>query len=397
MAVSLTQTFTADYLVMARSPMIITLKEDSADWNLDSYRYRVAIKAWQGAISSEPLGFVSILVRFPDLNGLGVFDISQVVRDLFYPTEPEDTSIVDKAGSFYIKISYGHYIDGDYFQDGVSGRFMVTNGYAIQQQEINKYEYFLEVNKPGMFMSPVKLIENLKGSSYPSYLNVYIGRNQFNNLRVRYTDEASNTVVWSLPNSPISTQQSIVKVPLIVSLINLLKPFPENIHPVNWFTVELINLSDEAVDTVTVRLVDKAFCDLETDCISYVNRFGVWESIHFLGRRSHSIEQKRDTWNKRIARTTAGGILTYTPGESQEGVFMIEGSNRITVRTGFVNEAINERIQDLMLSPVHFSSALGTSLILETNSIDFQNQSNENLISYQINFRLAGNVIQNIK
>jgi len=54
-------------------------------------------------------------------------------------------------------------------------------------------------------------------------------------------------------------------------------------------------------------------------------------------------------------------------------------------------------VQDLLLSRQHFSFVENQNVLIKTSGLAIRKESDKNLVNYELEFELAGNLIQNIK
>ena len=384
----------AKTLIMMRSPILCVLREGtSATRNDPTFRYVVDVRAWVGTIAAVPTQALYRLIRTPDPSGNGLFNVAPGLEDLFTPLSPFQVTTTSTAGTWNCQLAYGYLLNGVFTEASRSDVFQIAGGYAVQQQTLNRYEKYNEVLAVQAFLSPVTetyLVDDLK-----AWLHIY--RLPTSNQFISFVDDTGNEFFYIFPNPtpPTSSQFTVLRIPLALADIASLPGYDPEFQPLNYFTVRVRSITT-IYESHKVNLYKRNFCDMDTDVIAYVNRYGVWDYIHFRGRINTGVSQERTTYKRRIT-SYFENQLVYVVGTSEEGSVGVIGGKQITLNTGFVPESVNEKIQDMLLSKYHYSFALQQNLKLDSNSVQLQQKSGENLINYTIGFSVAGNLMQNIE
>jgi hypothetical protein len=393
MALDIIQQPDADHLYMSRSPIIVTLEELSLPIVQDpTLRYSCRVRIWNGPIAT-PAGFETELLAFPNLQRYGVFNLSPLISGKYNPSLPTSSGTTNRAGQFTVQLDYGYYLNGSYTSYSSTRRFTVTAGYAIQQQQINAYFNQDLINDCEAFLTPRENTTVADGLDYTDSINVFKGVEQAR--EVLLVDDSGGFYTVDLSGAPTDTDDTIVNIPL--SKAALATFTGGAVDPEKKMTVALTDGGSEIFQTINVDYISKDFCYVEDDVIAYVNRFGCWDYLYFRGRSSVSIGQKRETYLRRVTEhNTSTGVLQYPKGASQRGVISVEGEKRIKLSTGWLRQEQNEQVQDLLMSEYHYSFREGQNIVLSTENVDIIMDSNEELIRYDIEFRLAGNLIQKV-
>lgn len=381
-----------------RSPLIVTQREtDTTLTDNPTFRYVVRVKVWTGVIASPPSEVTAELIRTVNPQGLGTFNVAPILEDFFEADNPMLTTALNTAGTANVQLTHGYIVDGTFNSESTGDTFQVTDGYAIQQQLINQYENATEVNDCDKILTPIN--ETYTVDDNNMWLHVYRGLEQIRNIR--YGDGQGNEfdVAFSAPNPPTTADQSVYRFPITPALVQLLADGAGVVgwNPIQFINVQLIDTdADLPLDEVKVYIQERVFCDFPVDNIAYVNRYGVWDYIQFKGKAVDTIAQSRTNYDRRIT-SYFFNVLQYESGASQAGTIGVKGTKRITLNTGYVPEVIGEKIQDLLLSKIHYSDILGQNLKLVTGSLEIQKKNQEDLINYAVDFELAGNLIQDIE
>lgn len=121
----------------------------------------------------------------------------------------------------------------------------------------------------------------------------------------------------------------------------------------------------------------------ETVTIGFINRFGVWEYFDALGRYMIGTKSHKEQY------------VSYATGLIEK--YNVNGNRTLTVNTGWVGENFDSVYEDLLMSEaiVLYRGTPETNirLSLETESVIYEDDRNQKMISYIINFQTAGKVI----
>ena len=399
MAISVIQAPLVNELYLTRSPIIVTLQESSGPNVTNStYRYVARIRfSDSAAIANIPALASSIeLLIFPNIDFFGVIDLSEFLNDQFLPDSPNlTTGDASKVGVLGVSVEYGYYLEGTYTKEGDLDTFFVTPGYSASQININAYENNAAINNCEAFLCPQDDII-VSPESEGSALHVFKGKEQ--NRRVRIGDDNGSSFTIFLTTAPVDVPDVIVRVPTGKVELEALAGGALNITEQATFTLTDQFGDGEIYETITAKYKAKDFCDIEDDVVAYVNRYGVWDYLSMRGRASDSMSQQRTTYDRRVAINNAStGVYEIPKGVSEVGTVNVVGGKDLILNTGFVNNEQNKQIQDLLLSRQHFSFNENQNVLLETPSVDIRTESREDLINYQVQFKVTGNLIQKIK
>lgn len=378
-----------------RSPILALVQETTAlTWENPTYRFSVRVKAWDGSIASPPSETIIELIRTPDGDGKAVFNVAPVLEDLFTPEQPLPISgTTSTAGVWNCQLIFGSYLAGVYTAASTGAVFQISDGYAIQQQAINEYEDFTAITDGEEFLFPIEETYVIEGES--AWIHVYLAQEPDRFLD--YQDDQANTFNLNFPTGTVTTSsQSIYRAPIgSAQVAAAASAAPVAWSPSKWFEVRLRDSDGGIYQSVRVYIHQAHFCDIGSDSIAYINRYGVWDYLHIRGNVTQSVSQERTTWKRRILTTEFG--LGYPAGASEEGNTGISGRKSFRVNTGYVPANTSEKVQDMLLSKTHYLVSVGQNVRIDTTSIEIQKNTQQDLINYAFEFSLAGNLIQNIE
>ena len=399
MAISVIQAPLENNLYLTRSPIIVTLQETNGSIiNDSSYRYVARVRFSDSLpIANIPSLLVSIeLLIFPNILQYGIIDLSEFLNDQFIPDRPNlATGDTSKVGVLGVSVEYGYYLDGAYTKEGDIDTFFVAPGYSAKQISINSYENRSAINRAEAFMCPQSELI-VSPESDGSAIHVFRGNEQSRNVVI--VDDNGGNYTVSLSGSPTNVPDVIKRIPTGKDELETLAGGALTITEQATFTLTVDDGGPVAYESITAKYKAKDFCDIEDDVISYINRYGVWDYLSMRGRASDRITQQRTTYDRRVAVNNAStGVYEIPKGVSEVGTVNVVGGKDLILNTGFVKNEQNKQIQDLLMSRQHFSFNENQNVLIDTPSVDIKTESRQDLINYQVGFKVTGNLIQKIK
>ena len=399
MATDVIQAPLENELYLTRSPIIVTLLDLNGGIVFNStFRYVARIRfSSSGTIAGiTSLGVSIELLAFPNIDFYGVFDLSEFLNDQFLPDRPNITGgDVTEVGVIGVSVEYGYYLNGSYTKEGDLDTFFCTPGYSAKQININSYEDRDEINDCEAFLCPQAEVI-VSPTSEGSALHVYKGKEQGRKIVV--ADDNGNTFDIALTGSPTDVPDVIVRIPTGKQELETLAGGALTIDDQATFTLTVDDGGPTVYESVVAKYKAKDFCDIDDDVIAYVNRYGVWDYLSMRGRASEAISQTRTTFDRRVAvNNVSTGVLEIPKGISEVGTVNVVGAKDLILNTGFIKNEQNKQVQDLLLSRDHFSFNENQNVLIDTPSVDIRKESRQDLINYQVTFKVTGNLIQKIK
>jgi len=399
MAISVIQSPLENRLYLSRSPIITVLQESSGPNVTNStYRYVARIRfSDSGAIAFIPSLSSSIeLLAFPNIDFYGVFDLSDFLNDQFLPDRPNLTgSDASEVGVLGVSVEYGYYLDGVYTKEGDLDTFFVTPGYSAVQININAYENNTAINNAEAFMQPQSTVI-VSPLSEGSAIHVFKGFEQ--GRKVVIADDNGGSFDVALTGLPTDVPDVIVRIPTGKEELDTLTTGAIAPTDTCSFTLTVDDGGPVVYETITATYLGSDFCDVENDVMAYINRYGVWDCLSMRARASESINQTRTTYNRRVAVNNAStGVYEIPKGVSEVGTVGVVGGKQLNLSTGYVKNEQNKQVQDCLMSRQHFSFSENQNVLIKTPSVNIVKESNEDLINYEMQFEVTGNLIQKIK
>tara|TARA_R110000765_G_scaffold36324_1_gene81237 strand:+ start:2689 stop:3672 length:984 start_codon:yes stop_codon:yes gene_type:complete len=165
--------------------------------------------------------------------------------------------------------------------------------------------------------------------------------------------------------------------------------------PQNSSTIQVYDTDDSTLlKTINVsNICEPKFTPYK---ITFVNKYGAFEDLYFFKKSTETLNTSDESFKR---NTITNASSTYSTSEGQSQRFNVNGKTSLVLNTGFINEAMNETIEELFLSEnvwIRYQSK--TLPVLPTSkSLAFKTSLNDNLINYTINFDFAFDKINNVR
>lgn len=130
--------------------------------------------------------------------------------------------------------------------------------------------------------------------------------------------------------------------------------------------------------------------------ITFQGKKGALEDVYFFKKSTETLNTTDETFKR---NTIANATSTYSTSEGQSQRFNVNGKTSLDLNTGFINEGMNETIEELFLSENVWIRYEGKTLavIPTSKSLAYKTQLNDNLINYTVNFDFAFDKINNVR
>lgn len=140
-------------------------------------------------------------------------------------------------------------------------------------------------------------------------------------------------------------------------------------------------------ETINIELITE--CKYPLREIQFLNKFGVFESMHFYKASKESISIE----SQEFKNAYTNGV-NYDTQRHQIQKLNVKSNKSITIETGFLNPNYNFTVEELLQSEKVYLD--GVPINVDTNSLDFKTRIMDKLISYSINFIYAFDQINNV-
>jgi len=140
--------------------------------------------------------------------------------------------------------------------------------------------------------------------------------------------------------------------------------------------------------TTTLNILDE--CKYAPIDIFFINKHGAEQVLTFFKDKTDSLKIKDETFESDRGQPSTGA--------HQYVRYNVQARGSFKVHSGFVDEDLNETFRQLLLSADIWSydGSTFTPLNIKTSSFEDKTRQRERLISYEIEFELSYNQINNI-
>ncbi len=334
-----------------------------------------------------PSGFSSVTI--PRVT----FEISELVRDYLLQTFNGDyaTDIV------WVDYRFNNYISGS--PQGYTSYTNLTgfDGYGFYEDGAQNQT--TSINNQGLLQSNTKVV---KLDDAPAVIPVDTS------ITTQVTYELNGELVYTKAIS--SSNENDEQVEYVSNTINGSDEFEDRVIQdggtfegsscleqfANEFT--LFDFDTIYVDTtagVTKLTVDNIEeCKYDPYKVTFVNKFGALQDLWFFKRTNEVLTTKTEKFKRNIV---VGGC--YDTSRHQQKILTKNGSEKLTLNTGFYPEEYNEVFKQMQLSEDCWIEINSQTLPINvsSSSLNYKTHLNDKLINYTIEIDFAFDTINNIR
>lgn len=152
-------------------------------------------------------------------------------------------------------------------------------------------------------------------------------------------------------------------------------------------------------DTTVLRNIEvKRICEPKytSHKVTFVNKHGAYQDMYFFKK---AVESMTVTDSKYKSNTIDTTNVTYATNKGQEERYRVDAKKSISLNTGFVDEAFNESVEELLLSENVWIRWENKTLpvIPKTKQMTYKTGLNDKVINHTIDFEFAFSKINNIR
>jgi len=335
-------------IVKVRSPYIVEISGVAGD------ETKVELFLWNDPGSVPANATYTLDKPIPSTTvGKASYDISPYVRE--YIEHDTYTEITSQTAAPVTEYAYCNVKS---YKNGV----LQTGGGSYTEELIcfDGYGYFGEGRNPAQ--------ENAMLTE-----GTYLIKDSGNSGGLYYTTEPSGT--WTAVYTGQLTGGTST-----INLTNTVGYIPYTIAALANEPVTL-EIKESAVTQYTYNFIptcEPKYTPVECD---FVNKWGAWQRIIFFKANQKTFE-RRETAYKLMP-----GDTNYDVTVGRRQIFNVNGEEKITCNTGWVEESYDEVMRQLMLSETIKLDNVPYNI--ETNSLKLQQGINDNNINYKLDFVLA--------
>ena len=141
-----------------------------------------------------------------------------------------------------------------------------------------------------------------------------------------------------------------------------------------------------------VRICEPKYTPIK---VTFVNKFGALQDLYFFKKSTESISTQKESYKRSLVTSTG----TYNINTHAKRNLNVQGTNSLTMNTGFVSENLNPAFEQLLLSEQVWAT-IGSDVIpvdITTNQLTYKTSVNDKLINYTISVDYAFNVINDLR
>jgi len=162
-------------------------------------------------------------------------------------------------------------------------------------------------------------------------------------------------------------------------------------------TISVVSTKSGYAQSFTITL--EAVCEpkYEQLQIIFYNKFGAMQIMPFFKKSVTSISVTSNEFKRNIMEFD--DTPNYDISKHDIATLGVNGNEKISINSGFINESFNEVIKQMMLSEQVWIDN-GSSVLpvnINSKSLKFKKSVNDNLINYTIDFSYAFDTINNIR
>lgn len=354
-------------IINARSPYFIMVNESGQVGS------KIEIFLWNNPLSIPASATYTLSKRNASPTQTeNTYNISSFIReyiDNIAPTLSNNTMWCNVTIKRYKETTFGTYslLDTTYYY-GVNGYTKYLDGY----------------NKTDVSNKFIILADNTKEIQYslgliPS-VNIAINTTLGDKIEVVYKDlNGRNAVTTTL----LATSDASKKDMLKVDLSTISKKYNcGNTATFNYYVSSVLTISK------TFRVIPVCEVKYTPVVCAFINRYGGWQFLNFFKAQTNSIKVDGTTYK------VMPDVINYNTSRPQTNGFNINGTQTITLNTGWVPENYSDLIQDLMLAEVVLLD--GKPADCKTSSTNLKTSLMDRNINYTIDFEYAYNLINDV-
>jgi len=153
-------------------------------------------------------------------------------------------------------------------------------------------------------------------------------------------------------------------------------------------------ISTSLREEIDVRNMD--VCKYTPYEVTFVNKFGAFQSLWFMGRSVVSLKRSNDTYKSNTLDVPG---QSYSINSHQKRSLNVSGIENISLNTGFVDQSFDAVIRELLLSESVWIDFENNTLPVnvKSSSVAFKDTLTEKVINYSIDFEFAFDKINTIR
>ncbi len=330
-------------------------------------------------------------LRSECIDNVSTFELSELIKDYLDITFDGNYNSQVVYVSHYLRI---YDVNGDWINDFPSNSQPIPafDGYGYFEDGANPQ------NESALMISNTT-IYNLDGEDYivpvnselTNYVEFYEGDTLVDTIDILQTSVGSEQIKYLKSTDSISEgfENRVLSDGGVIEILDCIDSEYPNISKFDKAIVYA--LSGESI-TVNVKQIGE--CKHTPLKITFINKFGVLQDLWFFKRSNLSINTKKEEYKANIINSGSYSISSH-----QNRILKKQGTEKLTLNSGFVNEEYNEVFRQLMLSEkvwINYNSKT-LPINISSSSLDYKTSLNDRLINYTVQVDFAFDKINSVR
>ena len=371
--------------INARSPYYITIGVNPTVANLTQVDMELYV--YTGTQTTDRTNLFT-LTSFA-ISNVVTFEISEIVRDYILNTFDGDYA----TDNVWVDYRTTNYIQGSAQTPSAYTQLTGFDSYGFYEDGANPQ------NDSGLLQSNLKVV---KLDDAPATIPVYT---EITN-RVSYELDGELIYTKAITDSDESDEQ----IEYVSNTINGSDEFEDRVIQ-DGGTFEESSCLEQFANEFTLFDFDTIYIDTDTgvikltvenikECkydpykITFVNKFGALQDLWFFKRTNEVLSTKTEKFKRNIIVNGA-----YDTSRHQQKILTKNGSEKLTLNTGFYPEEYNDVFKQMQLSEDCWIEINSQTLPINvsSSSLNYKTHLNDKLINYTIEVEFAFDTINNIR
>ncbi|MFZ2725518.1 MAG: hypothetical protein WAX77_04660, partial [Methylococcaceae bacterium] len=341
---------------MTRSPIFFYVR-DPLYVNENGFYYVADVYVWSGDdVTDKPSVPTLRLSRYPDAIGGAAFDVSDVCNSFL------DTHLVRESGALYsngagwVFVEFGWIDDdGEHLIEASSTNICIVKGWTGYMDGVNFN--IAQLDGVNRWLTDRNNTIRIFTDCYFT-LGLTYKTKDYGVYQVKIWDDNSNTYIYDIYSLIGTADNSNERVLMFQCGMDWLTDntnlaakvaFSSKLTPTREYYVQGTDQLGVAVtEKFTFEIVDCAPWGVYT--LQFLNKYGVWDYLICEGRKKLKLQvETNEVFRNPLKIDMPGNITVDTPkGQYSQQIMAREG---LVVNTGWLNEADNELVRQLLMSP----------------------------------------------
>ena len=160
------------------------------------------------------------------------------------------------------------------------------------------------------------------------------------------------------------------------------------------FDADTVYINSISGDVTVVKIKNIEECKYEPMKLTFENRFGALQDLWFFKRTNKTLSTKKEMFKRNISVNGA-----YNVSNHQAKILTKNGSEKLSLNTGFYPEIYNDIFKEVQLSEDVWITINNQVLPInvESSGVEYKTQLNDKLINYTVDVSFAFDTINNIR